>query len=260
MPSEVNHNVGELKNTMSKPNQDSNAGANRSPKGLSSILIFSQQAILLNLIAEIYVNYKIISVDIEIKKISADLLHNCQLVIIDQTREVDPEVINNLLQNEYIKLKPRMILAIDSSRSFSYSSPHLSGLSERIYTIKKPLYINFLTNLIDIVLRNQSQELNNISLNNNYILYPELRLITRIYENQVTNSANLTSKEMMLLQYLHLAKGQSVTKAELLDKIWGYKAITQTHTLETHIYRIKQKINAGQDLIASDAKGYRLVL
>jgi DNA-binding response OmpR family regulator len=52
----------------------------------------------------------------------------------------------------------------------------------------------------------------------------------------------LTEKEADLLRLL--ASGHPVQREELLEKVWGYRADLETHTLETHIYRLRQKIEA----------------
>ncbi len=71
----------------------------------------------------------------------------------------------------------------------------------------------------------------------------------------------LTEKETAILQYLNRAKGAVVSREELLREVWGYNANVTTHTLETHIYRLRQKIEtdpANAQLLVTDAGGYRL--
>ena len=52
----------------------------------------------------------------------------------------------------------------------------------------------------------------------------------------------LTEKEVEILVYLHENKGKVVTREELLNHVWSYAKDVETHTLETHIYRLRQKI------------------
>jgi DNA-binding response OmpR family regulator len=71
----------------------------------------------------------------------------------------------------------------------------------------------------------------------------------------------LTEKETNILKYLYRAGAKSVSREELLTEVWGYNAGVTTHTLETHIYRLRQKIEPepGQArLLLTDAGGYRL--
>jgi DNA-binding response OmpR family regulator len=62
----------------------------------------------------------------------------------------------------------------------------------------------------------------------------------------------LTEKETEIIQHLLLV--QKATKEELLEKIWGYSSAASTNTVETHIYRLKQKL----DIIISEAGFYKL--
>ena len=72
----------------------------------------------------------------------------------------------------------------------------------------------------------------------------------------------LTEKEAAILRFLHRADQQPVPREELLKHVWGYNANVTTHTLETHIYRLRQKIEdnpAEAQLLVTEAGGYRLV-
>ena len=71
----------------------------------------------------------------------------------------------------------------------------------------------------------------------------------------------LTDKETSILKYLLRARGEPVAREELLAEVWGYNAGVTTHTLETHIYRLRQKIEPGKGqarLLITDGGGYRL--
>ncbi len=70
----------------------------------------------------------------------------------------------------------------------------------------------------------------------------------------------LTEKETAILKYLHAQKAD-VGKDELLQAVWEYAEDVETHTLETHIYRLRQKIEddpAEPKLVLTTEKGYRL--
>jgi DNA-binding response OmpR family regulator len=54
----------------------------------------------------------------------------------------------------------------------------------------------------------------------------------------------LTDKETAILKFLYQAGPQPVSRHILLDKVWGYNSGMTTHTLETHIYRLRQKLEA----------------
>ena len=66
-----------------------------------------------------------------------------------------------------------------------------------------------------------------------------------IFVNDETGqSVKLTEKEVAILAFLHAKNGISVQKQELLSSVWEYAESAETHTLETHIYRLRQKIES----------------
>ena len=70
----------------------------------------------------------------------------------------------------------------------------------------------------------------------------------------------LTEKEATILKFLYRAFPNDVTKDELLAEVWGFQNGVSTHTLETHIYRLRQKISrlTKKQLVLTIEKGYRL--
>lgn len=72
----------------------------------------------------------------------------------------------------------------------------------------------------------------------------------------------LTEKETNILKYLFRAGMNVVSREELLTEVWGYNSGVTTHTLETHIYRLRQKIERDPSnavMLVTDAGGYRLM-
>ncbi|MBZ0216700.1 MAG: response regulator transcription factor [Fimbriimonadaceae bacterium] len=72
----------------------------------------------------------------------------------------------------------------------------------------------------------------------------------------------LTEKETAILKYLYRAGEQVVTRETLLHEVWGYNAGVTTHTLETHIYRLRQKIEidpSNAELLVTEGGGYKLM-
>lgn len=73
----------------------------------------------------------------------------------------------------------------------------------------------------------------------------------------------LTEKETAILKFLYRAGGKPVSRQMLLTKVWGYNNRVTTHTLETHIYRLRQKIEpdpAELRILLTEAGGYRLAM
>lgn len=72
----------------------------------------------------------------------------------------------------------------------------------------------------------------------------------------------LTDKETAILKYLYRSGSKVISRDILLDEVWGYNAGVTTHTLETHIYRLRQKIESDPSrarILVTEAGGYRLV-
>jgi DNA-binding response OmpR family regulator len=71
----------------------------------------------------------------------------------------------------------------------------------------------------------------------------------------------LTEKETAILKYLYRAGDRIVTRDVLLSEVWGYNSGVTTHTLETHIYRLRQKIErdpSHAELLVTESGGYKL--
>lgn len=83
----------------------------------------------------------------------------------------------------------------------------------------------------------------------------------RLLEAEDGAQTRLTDKEAAILEHLHRAGGV-VPRETLLADIWGYSAAIATHTLETHIYRLRRKLEAdpaNAAILITEPGGYRLV-
>lgn len=91
-----------------------------------------------------------------------------------------------------------------------------------------------------------------------YTFRPGAKLLV----NPKGSKLKLTEKETAILRFLYRAGQKVVTREILLQEVWGYSAAVTTHTLETHIYRLRQKIEpdpAHARILVTDAGGYKLV-
>lgn len=89
----------------------------------------------------------------------------------------------------------------------------------------------------------------------------EFRPSTKTLTEGENRKIRLTEKETNILKYLYRSGGKPVARDELLAEVWGYNAAVTTHTLETHVYRLRQKIEpdpANARLLLTDSGGYRL--
>jgi DNA-binding response OmpR family regulator len=89
----------------------------------------------------------------------------------------------------------------------------------------------------------------------------EFRPSTKTLRTREGRRIRLTEKETEILKYLYRAEGRAVARETLLSEVWGYNAAVTTHTLETHIYRLRQKVEPDVGharLLITDPGGYRL--
>ncbi len=92
-----------------------------------------------------------------------------------------------------------------------------------------------------------------------YTFQPSNKLLVNDTDEK---KVHLTDKETAILKYLYRAGEKVVSRDVLLDEVWGYNASVTTHTLETHVYRLRQKIEAdpsSAQILVTEPGGYRLV-
>jgi DNA-binding response OmpR family regulator len=91
-----------------------------------------------------------------------------------------------------------------------------------------------------------------------YTFRPGAKLLV----NEKGSKLKLTEKETAILRYLYRAGQKVVGRDVLLSEVWGYNANVTTHTLETHIYRLRQKIEldpSSASLLVTEPGGYKLL-
>ncbi len=91
----------------------------------------------------------------------------------------------------------------------------------------------------------------------------EFRPAVKMLVTQEDKKIRLTEKETSILKFLYRAGGKPVTRDVLLDEVWGYNSGVTTHTLETHVYRLRQKIEpdpSNASILLTESGGYRLSL
>ena len=131
----------------------------------------------------------------------------------------------------------------------------LSNLKKQIIIDKSPININDLIQTLNInFLKSKFIEQSKIDLGRY-----NLDLNSRIL-NQNEKELELTEKESSILIFLKQSK-DPVKIDQLQEKVWGYNSKLETHTVETHVYRLRKKINDkfyDNEFIISDKKGYFL--
>ncbi len=91
-----------------------------------------------------------------------------------------------------------------------------------------------------------------------YTFRPAQKLLT----TQSGQKIRLTEKEAAIIRFLYRADQKVVTRDVLLEEVWGYNSGVTTHTLETHVYRLRQKIESdpsNAEILVTENGGYKIV-
>jgi DNA-binding response OmpR family regulator len=125
--------------------------------------------------------------------------------------------------------------------------------------VTKPFKLAVLLARIRAQLRQHEQSEDAVFNIGPYIFRPSAKLLLH---REKQRKVRLTEKETSILKYLYRATDRVVSRDLLLGEVWGYNASVTTHTLETHIYRLRQKIEedpSNAELLVTETGGYRLV-
>jgi DNA-binding response OmpR family regulator len=124
--------------------------------------------------------------------------------------------------------------------------------------VTKPFKFPVLLARIRAQLRTHEQSEDAVFQLGPYTFKPAQKMLVTDTDKKV----RLTEKETNILKYLYRAMDGVVARDVLLHEVWGYNAGVTTHTLETHIYRLRQKIEpdpSNARLLVTESGGYRLV-
>ena len=125
--------------------------------------------------------------------------------------------------------------------------------------IVKPFRLGVLLARIRAQLRQHEQSVDAVFTIGPYSFRPAAKLMV---DHENGQKVRLTAKEIAILKYLYRTGDKVVSRDVLLNDVWGYNAGVTTHTLETHIYRLRQKIEpdpSNAKLLVTETGGYRLV-
>ena len=124
--------------------------------------------------------------------------------------------------------------------------------------VTKPFRFAVLLARIRAQLRQHEQSEDAVFTIGHYSFKPASKMLI----DEKGSKVRLTEKETSILKYLYRAGEKVVTRDVLLQEVWGYNSGVTTHTLETHIYRLRQKIEkdpAHAELLVTETGGYKLV-
>jgi DNA-binding response OmpR family regulator len=124
--------------------------------------------------------------------------------------------------------------------------------------ITKPFKFAVLLARIRAQLRQHEQSEDAIFTIGPYSFKPAAKLLV----DEKGTKVRLTEKETAILKYLYRTGDKVVSRETLLHEVWGYNAGVTTHTLETHIYRLRQKIEkdpSNSEILVTETGGYKLM-
>ena len=124
--------------------------------------------------------------------------------------------------------------------------------------VTKPFKFPVLLARIRAQLRQHEQSEEAIFQLGPYTFKPSAKLLITEDDKKIS----LTEKETNILKFLYRAAAGVVPRDTLLHEVWGYNAGVTTHTLETHIYRLRQKIEpdpSNARILLTESGGYRII-
>ena len=124
--------------------------------------------------------------------------------------------------------------------------------------VTKPFRLNVLMARLRAHLRQHEQSDDAIFAIGPYSFRPSAKML---FDDQARKKIRLTEKETAIIKFLYRAGEKVVGRETLLNEVWGYNAGVTTHTLETHVYRLRQKIErdpANARILVTEPGGYRL--
>lgn len=170
--------------------------------------------------------------------------HNYDIYILDEKKDLAVQ-----LRQKHHKAP---ILQLEKNTGDSSESDELDMVISKPFSLNE--FLNKLRSCINMF-ENRSE---GYLFFNDYELHPVAKEIVNLRNDE---TVKLTEKEVAVIKYLYKAKGHNVSKNDLLRDVWDYNADVTTHTIETHIYRLRQKVeqdDASAQLIVTEDGSYKL--
>ncbi|MDC3063453.1 winged helix-turn-helix domain-containing protein [Alphaproteobacteria bacterium] len=185
-------------------------------------------------------------------------LKSYNINVVSEFNTIDLTIVNfkfikddsNILLDLENRKKSKIIIVYDNQVERS----QLKKYSNYNFVVK-PFKLNQMIDIIRDFFISYETHQKNIKITNNLIFRPETKLLLNKKSNVIIN---LTEKESRLLNFILENKDNVLKKDEILIKVWGITERINTHTLETHIYSLKKKLNTfdyNHSFICSDNLG-----
>ena len=200
-----------------------------------SLLLYEKEKILNSILQYQISNYNYKVIISENHEEAYDIVTN---------RNFDVCILNlNDLNNESQNFLDTLISKNENINIIAYHEPSLKKVINnfgKLFLLEKPFKLKTLLNYLDSINNTKNLHNSNKFLMEHIVFSPSKKTISNLKTNY---TEHLTEKENNLLIYFYNKKNEEIKKKDILTKIWGFSEKINTHTLETHIYRLKQKLN-----------------
>ena len=201
-----------------------------------SILIYEKEKILNSILDYQISNYN--------KSNLIAVSNNVELFQVTSEKKFDTCILNlNDLEHDLKKFLDNFQKKNKHTNLIGYYENNFNSLipnENKLFLLKKPFRLSTLNNHIDTIKMLESFDNANKFLMRHIVFSPSKKIVSNL---ETKTNEHLTEKENNLLIYLSNRKNVEILKKDLLTDIWGVSDEINTHTLETHIYRLKQKLN-----------------
>jgi len=222
------------------------------------ILLVEDDDALRNSLADqlrLHEEFETVAVDTAAAAIEQTREREFDLILLDVgLPDMDGRELCRLLRRSEIKAPIIMLTGADSE------SDTILGLDSGANDyITKPFRLGVLLARIRAQLRQHERSEDAIFRLGPYTFRPSAKMLLDPASNR---KIRLTEKETQILKYLYRAGETVIGRDELLNEVWGYNSGVTTHTLETHVYRLRQKLEkdpSNARIMVTEPGGYRLV-
>jgi DNA-binding response OmpR family regulator len=181
--------------------------------------------------------------------------HYCDAILLDVgLPDMDGRELCRLMRRNGVRAPILMLTGADGDADAILGLD--SGANDYI---TKPFRLNLLLARLRAQLRQHELSEDAVFTIGPYTFRPSAKLLI---DESGRKKVRLTEKETAILKYLYRAGQRTIGREILLNEVWGYNSGVTTHTLETHVYRLRQKIErdpARAELLVTEPGGYRLV-
>jgi len=168
--------------------------------------------------------------------------------------DMDGRDLCRLMRRNGLRCPVIMLTAVDSDADAILGLD--SGANDYV---TKPFRLGVLLARLRAQLRQFEQSEDAVFTIGPYTFQPSAKVLL---DKSANKKVRLTEKETAILKYLYRVGSKVVGRDVLLGEVWGYNAGVTTHTLETHVYRLRQKIErdpSNAEILVTEPGGYRLV-